>query len=231
MDGNFPKLKNQLLPVCLRHIIFFSNQALKETDEKEKTAALENLKSFAGSWIAILCNEDDRPTLPGRGIYDRLHQEIRERIAQLPEVAQLAAIEEKLKPDDLQAKEKKALQKERKLAVEKLQNRLMTSTEMHQLVCEKVKAEASKRDAENGGSAGCDDPQKDIYTKAFSSKTTIGENFKPFADSALQNSMAYRRLTNDCTVYKKLAQRICTRSAMSFIVFFGAFHQTHQNKQ
>jgi IS605 OrfB family transposase len=160
-------------------------QALKETSENQKTSALEDLKSFAGTWIAILCNEENRPTLPGRGVYDRLHQEISVQIAKLHEAEQLAVCDKELMADNLDAKVKKALQKKKKEAEDNLQNRLKTSAELHQVVRKLVEAEASGRDNDNGGKAGCNNAQKKIYIKAFSSKNTIGEGLKPFADSVL----------------------------------------------
>ncbi|MFZ4594996.1 MAG: hypothetical protein ACOYOF_12115, partial [Verrucomicrobiaceae bacterium] len=56
--------------------ILFS-QATAGKDGDELADSLENLKSFAGTWIAILSNENGHTTLPGNGIYDVLHRKLK----------------------------------------------------------------------------------------------------------------------------------------------------------
>lgn len=51
-------------------------QAVKSDDEEDESVALENLKTFAGNWIAILCNEDGDTTIPSQGVFDRLHRKL-----------------------------------------------------------------------------------------------------------------------------------------------------------
>lgn len=51
-------------------------QAVKASDSDDQATALENLKTFAGNWIAILCNEDGDTTIPGQGVFDKLHRQL-----------------------------------------------------------------------------------------------------------------------------------------------------------
>lgn len=51
-------------------------QAVKADSEEDQSASLENLKTFAGNWIAILCNENGDTTIPGQGVFDRLHRKL-----------------------------------------------------------------------------------------------------------------------------------------------------------
>jgi IS605 OrfB family transposase len=51
-------------------------QAVKSDHEDDESTGLENLKTFASDWIAILCNEDGDTTIPGQGVFDRLHRKI-----------------------------------------------------------------------------------------------------------------------------------------------------------
>ena len=44
---------------------------------EELADSLEDLKSFAGTWIAILSNENGDTTLPGGGVYDVLHRRLK----------------------------------------------------------------------------------------------------------------------------------------------------------
>ena len=53
-------------------------QQAKGTNTEDQAAALENLKTFASIWVAILCNEDGDTTIPGQGVYDRLHRKLAE---------------------------------------------------------------------------------------------------------------------------------------------------------
>lgn len=52
-------------------------QATAGKDGDELADSLENLKAFAGTWIAILCNENGATTLPGGGVYDVLHRTLK----------------------------------------------------------------------------------------------------------------------------------------------------------
>jgi len=56
------------------------SQATAGKDGDELADSLENLKSFAGTWIAILSNENGDTTLPGGGIYDVLHRKLKSSV-------------------------------------------------------------------------------------------------------------------------------------------------------
>ncbi len=62
--------------LALTYKLLFS-QAVGENIDDNAAAALENLKSFAGTWIAILCNEDGDTTVPGGGVYDTVHRHLK----------------------------------------------------------------------------------------------------------------------------------------------------------
>jgi hypothetical protein len=53
------------------------SQAVGENTDDKAASALEDLKSFAGTWIAILCNEDGDTTIPGGGVYDTVHRQLK----------------------------------------------------------------------------------------------------------------------------------------------------------
>lgn len=53
------------------------SQAVGENTDDMAASALEDLKSFAGTWIAILCNENGDTTIPGGGVYDTVHRQLK----------------------------------------------------------------------------------------------------------------------------------------------------------
>ena len=67
-------------PALLRTYEILRDQASGETqappedeNEDDEVSSLENLKIFAGNWIAPLCNDGGvSPTIPGNGAYDRI---------------------------------------------------------------------------------------------------------------------------------------------------------------
>jgi len=68
------ELENASLEQTYR--ILFS-QAVGSKSGDDFAEALENLKSFAGTWIAILCNENGNTTIPGGGVYDVVHRRLK----------------------------------------------------------------------------------------------------------------------------------------------------------
>ncbi|WP_461784480.1 type V CRISPR-associated protein Cas12b [Prosthecobacter sp.] len=140
-------------------------QATAGKDGEELADSLENLKSFAGTWIAILSNENGATTLPGGGVYDVLHRTLKQCItddARLLEDKLLKAIQEALsdRESDLamwrEARLNKALAENDKAKKKKGPGQINAAVD--KAVAEKVSKEALT--------------VRDAYLKALSSEKT-----------------------------------------------------------
>ena len=140
-------------------------QAVKTGEGEDQSSALENLKTFAGNWIAILCNEDGDTTIPGQGVFDKLHRELKKAKAPNAE-----AIWKMVKPIADEASQAKAVmdaswgqRESEKRRARNASAKSPKSTDEMEALCSTALDEKLGRDREG---------LKDLFLRAFSPEKT-----------------------------------------------------------